>query len=518
MEYKRVDRIMKQVERHYQGEFSINGDWQYSQRLLKRYREESQKKFNGQNGFFGTNRMFCTEGCAREGELFAIPSDQVVYGPYFAFAQGTYYACFDLSGDLSACSVEVSSQKCGVLASGEVGNIEQDGRIMLPFTLPEDVDDLELKVINQGQGLVYFKSVLVTDTLEIRVEKESEKTEIDQETVVAATIPEMMFSKDFGEVAGLIEEAVSLQNVVTKTTREANRAAECALPEQGRFRKVKRLIRKVINCYVHFQLEFNHKVTGGIWTVVQELQLIIEIVKQQFLAIGNLERQIAALREEVVGQKNQLNAQNAIYLQQKAELDAQRAKFGEQKAEFDAQKILFDKQKAIFDEQKAMFELREASYAADLSHYRQETQKLNERVENADRHTSDVLANLETICQKSEEEISKQVEEIARKNEDILCQMRLRFEQLEQMIEHAKNETDQKPVCDDNARTEIGHLWSKIREVDQEFRSVWQSNRDVNANLNSIWHTYNTFRQEVFYEMDHRSRLAGNTQTAQGSK
>lgn len=432
MEHKSVDRIMEHVKRRYQGEFSVNGDWKYSQRLTKRYQERSRKHFNGRNGRFGLDHMLCTEDCVREGNALRVPAGGVVYGPYFAFAPGEYYAWFELSGELQGCALEVSSPKGGIVAAADVSEIEKNGQIVLEFSLAEAVEDLELKALNRGSGVICFKSVTVKDRPEESIGA--------QET--QAVLNTGAGQVNLYDLEDALEEIETIQIELTSESRKNGRAAECALPADSRLRGVKKLIRKVINCFALFQVEFNRKTANCFTTVVRELQAIVEMVRQLAFTVGELNAKMGALSGQVEVQNRRLEAQKA-------------------------------------------------ERAADMDLFR----KTEERAERAEAEAEDIRRQLIERMHLSAAEYSQSREE--------------RLERLEKKITELNEVFEQQSTCLEGDHAEIDHLWNKIREVDHEFWAVWQSCRDMNSNLNSVWSTYHAFRQEVFYEIDSRSRQNG---------
>ena len=453
MEHTRVDRIIEQVKKSYQGDFSVNSDWQYSQRLTKRYHERSKKHFNGKNGKFGLDRMLCTENCVREGDALRVPTGGVVYGPYFAFAAGDYYAWFEISGDLCGCMIEVSSSKCGIMALAEASGIEKNEQIMLPFSLTERVDDLELKVLNRGNGMVCFKSVTVKDQPEENMG--IRETQIPQNSEFGHA--------GMGNLESALEDVETIQLELAKEARESGRISECTLPANSRFHGVKNLIRKVINCFVLFQVEFNRKIANCFATAVRELQAIVVTVRQLAFAVGELNEKIGVLCEQVEMQKQRLEDQKA-----------------------------------------------------DRAEYMTQCQEL---IQKAEEHVAKVEAETEETNKRLTDLIREHVEQdrqIQQKvDQMLLCaaedsqDREKRFEQLAKKIAELNESLEQKSACSEKDHAEIGSIWNKIREIDQEFRSVWQSSRDINSNLNSVWSTYHAFRQEVFYEIDIRSRQKG---------
>lgn len=437
MEHKSVDRIMTQVERYYRGEFSVNGDRQYSQRVAKRYQERSKKHFNGRNGKFDLDRMLWTEGCTRKGDVLQVPAGGVVYGPYFTFAQGNYCACFEISGDLHECKLEVFSARCGVIASAELSEKEKSEKILLEFALSKELNDLELKVLNRGKGVIYFKGVTVKNRFEVSAGMQKVSIGVGRTE-----------QEDF---AAALEEIGALQIKLAMESKKTGGMAECELPADSRLRGIKKLIRKVINCFALFQVVFNKRITGCFAMAVQELQLIVEAIQQMVFEAGSLKVKIEELAEQIETQRQQL-------------------------------------------------ETRERQHTFERTEDQRLIQKLEECMVRTEAENIEIRKQLADLSQ-HHEEWAWQMQQINQIRQSVAEEREAGKERFDERIAELKEILNQQTVRGEDNHTEISHIWSKIREIDQEFRTVWQNNRDMNSNLDSVWSTYQAFRREVFYEI-----------------
>lgn len=61
----------------------------------------------------------------------------------------------------------------------------------------------------------------------------------------------------------------------------------------------------------------------------------------------------------------------------------------------------------------------------------------------------------------------------------------------------------------DNIKHEVGSIWKKISEFDDNFRSSWKVEGNLNANLGNLWNAYSSMRQELFLELN--SRISNNS-------
>ncbi len=315
MAHSRVDGTTNNVEEYYRGDFLVNDDWEYSQALAKKYQAQYANRFIGTNGKFEAGKMFCTENCSREENRIRIPADGTVFGPYFAFPAGDYAAVYDLTGDLPDGKVEVSSQTVGRIASGNAEDLLRNGKVVLPFSLPEEISDLELKTINSGSGEIIFNKVSVSDHLEsiqgentVRLaEYETDNPEKGEE--------DSLEEKSAGRVVGAyIQELYDIQRGDAAAYRGLQVAAECTLPQRTRFHAIKRFLRKLMNCFIAFQLDFNRRIAAIFGDQNRQVRLLAasiaeglsEIQQSESEKIEQLDRKIALQNEQIFKLQEQL--------------------------------------------------------------------------------------------------------------------------------------------------------------------------------------------------------------------
>lgn len=285
MKGDRVDRIMEQVEKIYQGDFLINGDWESSQRMSMEYRERFSSEYHGTNGLLGVGKMRCTDNCKLDGKQYIIPRDGVVYGPYFTFPAGSYYARFDIQGDLRACELSVFSQTAGDVASGIAAENVRDGSVILPFSLNEKVPDLELRVSNKGDGQLIFLGVEVFDHMEM-----SQKQKADENAYPKTRKIEVAEPHDIDLRLGILDEGrseivedmnalIGMAQYTSTENSELQAAAPCDLPANTRFRAVKCFFRKLLNSFICFQQAFNQMLVRRFHTVGTQISMLTSAVK-----------------------------------------------------------------------------------------------------------------------------------------------------------------------------------------------------------------------------------------------
>ena len=298
MTHSRVDRIMKKVEEYYRGDFLVNDDWEYSQTLAKKYRAQYANRFNGTNGVFTTGRMSCTEGCAREEDRIRIPAGGTVFGPYFAFPAGDYTAVYELSGDLRGCTVEAGCLTLGCIASGDAEVLLRDGKVVLPFTLQEDVPDLELKTINERDGEVVFNAVTVSGSASPAQRAEDAAREAGLREMRLETGPEEWPEEVApGRVEERLRELQDMQRGSALAHQGLQVAAECTLPQRTRFRAVKRVFRKFMNSFITFQLDFNRRTAALFGDQSYQMQVLAAAVADE----------AEDMREKLYGRFDSLN-------------------------------------------------------------------------------------------------------------------------------------------------------------------------------------------------------------------
>ncbi|WP_449290609.1 methyltransferase domain-containing protein [Oscillibacter ruminantium] len=409
MNHKDVDNIMKDVLQIYRGDFSVNGDDGLSHQISRQLKEQNQNRFTGSNGAFGVNQMSCSDGCTKAGNQFIVPHGGIVFGPYVTFPLGTYVAHFYLDGDVSACTLMVSSQSIGTIASTQVDHATTENGYILPFSLNSSVENVELKVVNEGTGDVIFEKVCVYD----RDWKKEERP------VLAKTMGNVSDSND--DLYALLAEELDVgTRQVEMQVNSAEEGQECSLPATTQHRKIKAFFRKLLNSYIVFQVDFNHKTVYALKAMARQFHTVISGMTLFSQQLSNQKEQLEALASRLDEQEQALKA-HAADSRQKEQLEALASRLDEQ-----AQAL--------------------KAHAAD----------------------SRQMEQLEALATRLDEQAQASAD-----------------------------------------RDEITHLWDKIRQFDADFKAIWAHDRDTNANLNSVWQTYNTMRQEVFYEIDHRCRQSG---------
>lgn len=379
MDHKRADAILQEVAQFAKGDFLINDDSELTTAVARKFARKSREYLGGTQSF-GWQRMSCTPQCTREQGAIVIFRDGVVFGPYCALPAGKYIASFYVENAQKDCGFIVESQQTGIICSAKAGEVQlsDDGAYFLEFSLPQQEEQLELKVYNPTDIPVVFHKVTVAIPLG-RIGSKSKETLTENIALVAV---------DDAACAALLEDLHSDQSVFARMMKDMGSMAECRPPHNTKHIFFKKVIRKVINSYVFFQVEFNKR-----------------LLQQQ----KNLVSHSRKMLDVVAGLRNRQN-----------------------------------------------------DYEMRLTHLEQDALTANKQ-----------LALLKELCNSQKEVISAQIQ-----------------------------------VIQDSQDSRIGEIWEKIKRIDAEFESVWRHNREANMNLDSIWRTYNTMRQELFYEIEHRTREA----------
>ena len=439
MTHDRVDRIMKKVEEYYRGDFLVNNDWEYSQILAKKYREQYANKYIGTNGTFGAGRMSCTEGCSRENGGIRIPANGIVFGPYFAFPAGDFAAIYDLDGDLHDCKVEVSSQKVGSVASGNAEDLLRNGKVVLPFSLSEDVPDLELKTINGEGGEIFFKVVSVSDHLEttqedVTVRPTEHETVGPQESAgdrQGVILDNNLEDCTVDYVAGTyIQELHDMGRGSASAYQGLQTAAECELPQRTRFRRIKRFLRKLINCFIAFQLDFNRRIVAFLWNQNYRIQLLTASIAEEASETQKAFSESSKFLNKKIAQQNELISQ-------------QSEQIGELREELEAYKRVQQKREDCTDDSR-IDDARLNALESELSFLTGEINGLKTDFQRWERTEQELLDISQTVGDLESD--------------------RKRLGKVESDLQELK-ENIMKYSANDTRLEEIGHLWTKIEDA-----------------------------------------------------
>lgn len=299
MNYKQVELLMEKVKELHRGSFTINGDYDLSRKIEKKIITRNAKYYNGCNGFFSADMMRCTETCVRENGTVMVPKGGVVFGPYYRFLPGAYFAIYNVVGDMQACTLIVESQKDGTKAVVNALEVEKrEEGYVVPFTIEYEVDDLEFKVVNEGDNNIIFNKVVIWDYLKnveasaIELECVSEEPEMEEKhsdidisiessvTVAEDRNASHTLNKEYDDIlTDLFDLIETRQGMLDRQEIELNSMAACELPQNTRFKKLKMFFRRLLNSYILFQIEFNKKVVSRLRQETQVNRLILNSVK-----------------------------------------------------------------------------------------------------------------------------------------------------------------------------------------------------------------------------------------------
>ena len=263
MEHKHADEVMKQVELYYRGDFLLNGSMDISNLLRWQFQKKDAHKYNGVNGIYGTNKMSATPQCKKMPEGYSVSHGGTVYGPYVHFAAGTYYAEFFVEGALDRCLLSVCSAD-GLVCEAEANQLQENGHIILPFTLEREADNVEFKTYNQGENDLVFHKVIVRDRLHT-AEEDSDRGEEGQN----------MYIED-EQLQEIFQSLTSYQAHARTMEKALVSGAECALPLNTHVRFLKRVLRKMMKPFTIFQIDFNRKTASEMVKLNRENQLLTE--------------------------------------------------------------------------------------------------------------------------------------------------------------------------------------------------------------------------------------------------
>lgn len=464
MDYRRADAIMQEVAQFVKGDFLINDDCDLTMAVARKLVSKSREYLGGIQSF-GGQRMSCTQQCTRDQDSIVIGRDGVVFGPYCAFPAGKYIASFYVNHVQKDCNFIVESQQTGVICSVKAGEIQltEDGIYSLEFSLPEKVEQLELKVHNPTDTPVVFHKVTITIPLGRMAAKEPQfSTEPIQPSFESTP---MVVGDD--ACASILEELHSDQSVFARMMKDMGAMAECRPPQNTRYAFFKKVVRKIINSYVFFQVEFNRRLLQQQKNLVNQSRKLLDAVTALWSRQNSYEMRLAQLEQHVLTTNQQLAQWKALCNRQDEEI---------------------------------------SRYKGELSDIKEtvstKVQMLQDSVSVCERELHDTKEFISTQIQMIKAAESGRIdeiwEEISRIGHDLQCDQK----NTESTIQQVQQSVDGK----------INDIWVKIKQIDDEFEGIWKHNQETNMNLDSVWRTYNTMRQEVFYEIDHRTRTVLVTQ------
>ena len=338
MDHRRADAIIREIAQLVKGDFLINDDHDLTMAVARKLASQSRGYAGGMQSF-GAQKMSCTAECTREEDKIIIGKDGVVFGPYSAFPAGKYIASFYMDNAQEQGVFTVESQDTGVVCSVKSGEIQPDeeGAYQVEFFLPKNVEQLELKVHNPTDSLLVFHKVTVTIPLG-RTQTVSPGSQPDS----AAAYPEPQMAQDDG-CAAVLEELQIEQNVSVRMFKEMGAMVECRPPQGTKFAFFKKVIRKGINCYVLFQVEFNKRllqqqknlvgqsrkllnVITALWSrqnhyevQLTQMEQRLSAATQQMEQLREVCRSMLAAQTDELGQYNQRNGAISSQIQQLAE-------------------------------------------------------------------------------------------------------------------------------------------------------------------------------------------------------
>ncbi len=464
MDYSRADAIMKEVAQLVRGDFLINDDHDLTMAVARRLASRMREYAGGVQSF-GVHRMSCTQQCTQERDQYVIGKDGVVFGPYCALPAGKYIATFYVEHARKDCNFIIESQQTGIIYSTRAGEIQpvEEGVYTLEFSLPQKVEQLELKVYNPTDTPVVFHKVTVTIPLG---EMAAVPAKHSSEHVTASFEPTpeptpVLASEDACEA--ILEELQSEQRMFARMMKDMGTMAECRPPENTKYAFFKKVVRKVINCFVFFQVEFNKRILqqqrnldGQSRKLLSALAALWGRQNSNEMRLVQLEQQVLTANQQLTQLQELCRNQEETICRYQSELTAY-------------QTMLTEQDKQLHDTKEVM--------AA-------QAQTIQEAV----------TAQVQTI----QEAVNHRADEIWTKIRGIERDLQSGWENTASTAQQIQQSVDGK----------VNDLWAKIRRMDDDFESIWRHNRETNQNLDSVWRTYNTMRQEVFYEIDHRTRAA----------
>lgn len=469
MDYRRTNAIMQEVAQFVKGDFLINDDSELTM-AVRRKLAYKNKGYMGGIQTFHVQNMSCTEQCTRENETIVLRKNGIVFGPYRPFPAGNYIASFDVEDTQAACVFTVESQETGVICSYRSSELEKtlDGIYPVEFSLPQKVDQLELKVCNTAETPVTFYKVSIMIPLGRKC-----TTKFCEETPVISEQP-VQYSDVEDSCVTILEDLQSEQSACSRMMRDMGSAAECRLPHDTKHPLVKKIIRKVINSYVFFQVEFNKR-------LLQQQRSFVSQSKKLLATVTSLWSRQAQQENRLMHIEQQISDQNTIIQQYLQTIEQLRELTQTHKI-------------AITNHEDEMAAYRQMLGVQEM---------LLTEVKELKNHRDSVSAILEQVQLSMDEkaiDLSGKIKQIGAELQEYRHYMSTDIQQVEQSVDGKVND-----------------LWEKIKRIDDEFEKIWNHNSEVNLNLDSVWRTYNTMRQEVFYEIEHRMRTIESVHPEQAS-
>ena len=434
MSTETVDRIMKKVEEHYRGVFTVNNDNQLSSELYQKIRLSQQNTFYGYNGLFKISSMSSNEHCIRFDNTIELPENGIVYGPYLRLFPGKYRATFNLkAGQETKFSVDVYVPGKGIIAEKKI-DTSQDS-VSLEFDIDAITENVEFRVFNFSKETLSFYNVTL-------VEKQERAS---ANAVSATTIPQHVLT-GINKLPEL--DALFRYDMLIQTDIEcASKASSCTMPAKTRFLLIKKIIRKLMNVYTAFQIDFNYRITGITRHLFGKLNTMANVIKNLHMAVTTNQKEVQELQTQFT-QLSEAVEQIQKYKSEKIE----RLSLLEQNSVVDVEQLEMEKNKLL----------------DKIEYLKTEHRKLLEMIQNSERFKQQSLKPIE---------------------ENIMRVQK----------------------TDENLAKEINSLWEKIRHQDIEFNNQWNLNSEINKNLSSLWSAYQTFRQEIFYELNFRLRSTNSS-------
>lgn len=458
MDYRRADAIMQEVAQLVKGDFLINNDCDLTMSVTRKLAYKN-KRYVGGVETFSVQNMSCTEQCIRENETIVLRKNGVVFGPYYPFPAGNYIASFYVEDAQDSCVFTIESQKNGVIRSCRSSELEKTAENVysVEFSLPEKVERLELKVCNTSDSSAIFHKVSVT----IPLGRKCATTDCEQVPIIS---DQPIDGED--NCMAILEDIQNEQRACLRIIKDMVGEAECRPPHDTKYPFIKKIIRKVINSYVCFQVEFNKRLLQQQRSFVSQSKKLLEAIVSLWTNQTRQETRLVQLEQQISAQNTTMQ-QYLQTIEQLHELtQAYKTAIADRENEAAAYRQLVGAQKLLIDE------------VNELKSYKDH-----------------MPATLEQIQSSMDGKVSDLWEKIKRIDEELQgnrhC-MSTSIQQVEQSVNGKVND-----------------LWEKIKRIDDEFEGVWKHDREVNLNLDSVWRTYNTMRQEVFYEIEHRMRTIG---------
>lgn len=481
-----VDQIMKKIEENYRGVFTINGDDQLSSEIYQKIQSSQKNMFNGYNGTFKAVMMSCNDFCQRYDDNIEIRKGGIVYGPYFRFYPGKYIAKFNITASQSArYAVDINVPGKGIIENKELQGSQDN--ISISFNIDEVVDQVEFRVHNNSDDTLKFHSIVVT------VEQPEHQQNGFAETHVMRAESDMA-------VPPIDLSALEHYDALIQADIEATgRVAACAMPSKTRFLWLKKLIRRVIKVYTAFQIEFNCRITGTVRNLYGKLHSVTDLIKRLSMfvfanqqAVQDLKVQYDLLKEVVERiQRDEDENKHALFLLTKRAIthdQVSEVKWQLEKLRVEINEIKDSIQNLI--EEQNDFDIVEQQ----IDNLRNEGKDLHDKMPILEERQAELQESIH-VLENEQKRLFDMIEQLGELQQRYNTQSTDDIKRAFQSEEHHAKE--------------IQSLWKKIQELDNDFLNQWKFNRETNQNLSSIWSTYQTFRQEVFYELDFSIRQQG---------